>query len=343
MKALFLNEPGCLEFKDVPKPELTADEDSAIVKVLACSVCGSDYHSYHGGNPLITYPRIMGHEVCGIVESVNSNTAGLQKGDKVILMPYLSCGHCIACRKGRSTCCSSLSVYGVHHDGAFTEYFKAPVSSLIKVDQSLDPSVAALIEPLSISTHAVFRANVKKGDIVLVAGAGPIGLGAALISRADGAKVIIADTNQVRRTFVEKEFGFDLVLDPLASDYKDSINKLTNDEGPDIIIDSTGSNISMANNVYYLSNGGRLVFVGISNKPISLDGTVFHKKETELFDSRAATREDFLKVIKYMESGVINPRPMITNKCMFSDSKSSFEEWAESGGKVFKAVILMEK
>lgn len=339
MKALVLEEMYSLAMKDVPVPNYP--EGWALVKVVSVSVCGSDFHSYKGGNALLTYPRIMGHEVCGIIESINGGSESFSVGDKVILMPYLSCGHCKACRKGKSNCCSSLSVYGVHRDGAMAEFYAAPLDHLIKVDPDMSPYAAAIIEPLAISTHAVSRGDVKSGDVVLVSGAGPIGIGAALMARIDGAKVIIADTNDARRRYAQKGFGFENVLDPLDSAYAKQILNLSGEEGPDVIIDSTGNNKSMENNVHLLSNGGRMVFVGISNKPIALDGTQFHKRETELFDSRAAKLQDFEKVISCIENGKLDPLKMVTHHASFSESKEAFVHWNELGGEVFKAVIDM--
>ena len=339
MKALVLHEKFSLAMEEVTVP--VCPQGWALIKVECVSVCGSDFHSYKGGNALLTYPRIMGHEVCGIIESINGSSESFSIGDRVILMPYISCGTCIACRKGKTNCCSSLSVYGVHRDGAMAEFFAAPLDLLIKIPPQVSPYVAALIEPLAISTHAVSRGNIQIGDIVLVAGAGPIGIGAALMARIDGATVIVADTNEARRTYATNAFGFEHVLDPLLPTYAEQILLLTNGEGPDVIIDSTGNNKSMENNVPILSNGGRMVFVGISNKPIALDGTQFHKRETELFDSRAAKLQDFEKVISCIESGKLDPSNMVTHKASFAESKEALMQWNDLGGEVFKSVIYM--
>ncbi|WP_320130566.1 zinc-binding alcohol dehydrogenase family protein [uncultured Sphaerochaeta sp.] len=339
MKALVLEKMYSLSMKDVPIPD--CPEGWALVKVISVSVCGSDFHSFKGGNALLTYPRIMGHEVCGIIESINGNSESFSIGDKVILMPYLSCGHCKACKKGKTNCCSSLSVYGVHREGAMAEFYAAPLDHLIKVAPDMSSHVAALIEPLAISTHAVSRGEIKIGDVVLVVGAGPIGIGAALMARIDGATVLVSDTNEARRRYAMDAFGFEHVLDPLDPAYASQILLLTSEEGPDVIIDSTGNNRSMENDVNFLSNGGRMVFVGISNKPIALDGTQFHKRETELFDSRAAKLQDFEKVIRCIESGKLDPLKMVTHRAVFSESKEAFVQWNELGGDVFKAVIDM--
>jgi threonine dehydrogenase-like Zn-dependent dehydrogenase len=202
--------------------------------------------------------------------------------------------------------------------------------------------MAALVEPLSISMHAVARSGASKGDFVLVSGAGPIGMGAALMARLEGANVAITDTNAERRRFAKEVFGIPLILDPLGSDYKGKLEDWTNGEMPDIIINSTGNNQSMAADVPMLSNGGRLVWVGISNAKIAIDGTAFHLRETELYDSRAAFRCDFDNVLAAIESKKLDPLQMITHSAHFPDAEDAFKEWESLRGAVFKAIILMD-
>ena len=340
MKVLVLEREGVLAMKDAPKPAPRPGE--ALVKVRAVSVCGSDVHAFKGENPLLTYPRIMGHEVCGVIEEINSPDAkGLAAGDQVILIPYLACGSCIACRRGKPNCCRSLSVYGVHHDGAMAEYFTAPLAYLLKVDPEMDPVRAAVIEPFAISTHAVRRSGVELGETLLVLGAGPIGLGAAAIARTLGAHLILADTDEKRRAFAGERFAFPHILDPLAPGYRDRIMEMTGGWGPTRIIDSTGNGASMTGAIGLLANGGRLVYVGIYKGDLSFKHTVFHMPETELLGSRGAVREDFQYVIDCVESGAIDPKQFITHSAPFEKGAESLQEWVGLGGAVFKSVLTM--
>lgn len=342
MKALVLKGKARLELTEMPKP--VCDEGQALVKVIAVGVCGSDINSYKGLNALLEYPRVMGHETCGVIEELSDRTgdSGFQVGDKVILMPYLNCGHCIACRKGKPNCCTDLTVYGVHIDGAMAEYVAVPLTHLLKVSKDADPAVASVIEPLAISTHAVRRSGAKSGDTVLVAGAGPIGLGAAEIAGTLGARVMLADVDEKRRVFAQEGFGYHPVLDPMDAGYADELKRRTGGEGPDIIIDSTGNSFSMARNISYLSNGGRLVYVGISKGDIQFKHIEFHKRETELLGSRGALKSDFEYVIECMKAGKIHPEKFITHRAAFSESKQALDTWVKLGGEVFKAVIMME-
>nr|WP_319490001.1 zinc-binding alcohol dehydrogenase family protein [uncultured Caproiciproducens sp.] len=340
MKALMLKEKELLEMVETEKP--SCGDGQALIKVSAVSVCGSDIHAYKGENALLKFPRIMGHEVCGIIEEVKANTDGFEVGDKVILVPYLNCGKCIACRKGKTNCCSSLSVYGVHIDGAMAEYVAAPLTHIIKIAGDMDPRAAAVIEPFAISTHAVKRTGVKAGDIMLIAGAGPIGLGAAEIAKTFGAKVMLADVDAKRRAFVKENFDYDYILNPLDSDYREQLEKATNGDYPDIILDSTGNSRSMENNVGYLSNGGRLVYVGICKGDLRISDVEFHKRETELLGSRGATKADFQYVIDCINAKKIDTRKFITHEAPFLQCKEAFDSWVVKGGEVFKAVINME-
>ena len=339
MKALLLKEKYQLEMAEYDKP--VRGEQEALIRVIAVSVCGSDIHSYKGENALLTYPRVMGHEVCGEIAEAPAD-GGFLPGDRVVLIPYLNCGHCIACRKGKSNCCKDLTVYGVHKDGAMAEYITAPISHLIKIPDGMDARAAAVIEPLAISAHAVWRAQIHPGETVLVAGAGPIGLGAAEIAKTYGARVLIADTDEKRRAFVKERFGYEQPLNPLASDYRNLLAELTNGDFPDKIIDSTGNNRSMEANIQNLCQGGRMVYVGIWQADLTFRHLDFHKREAELVGSRGARREDFLYVIDCIAQKKLFPERFITHEASFNQSKEALEEWISKGGEVFKAVITME-
>lgn len=338
MRALLLKQKYQLEMAECSQP--VRGEEEALIRVIAVSVCGSDIHSYKGENALLTYPRVMGHEVCGEIAEAPADS-GFVPGDRVVLIPYLNCGHCIACRKGKSNCCEDLTVYGVHKDGAMVEFITAPISHLMKLPSGIDVRAAAVIEPLAISAHAVWRAQVQPGETVLVAGAGPIGLGAAEVARTYGARVLIADTDEKRREFVKQQFGYEQPLNPLAPDYRETLTQLTNGDFPDKIIDSTGNNHSMEANIKNLSQGGRMVYVGIWQGDLTFRHLDFHKREMELLGSRGARREDFQYVIDCIAQKKLFPERFITHEAPFAKSKEAMEEWISKGGEVFKAVITM--
>ena len=186
MLSLVCQEPGTLKYREETYPVPNPGE--VILKMTHLGICGTDLHAFEGNQPFFQYPRILGHEVAAIVEDPNG-AVGFVKGEVVTVIPYFHCGKCIACRKGKTNCCSSLSVYGVHVDGAMKEYIVVPAYSLVK-SSGLTGEELALVEPVAIGAHGITRAAICASDTVLVIGAGPIGLGTILMARLSGATVI---------------------------------------------------------------------------------------------------------------------------------------------------------
>lgn len=338
MKALCLVEPYKVEVQERPVPD--AGRGEALVRVLSVSLCGSDIHAYHGRQAIFDYPRIIGHEICGVIEKLDGGSGALRAGDKVVAIPYISCGSCVACRKGKPGCCATLSVYGVHRDGGLAEFVVVPEEYLVKVDPDMDSARAALIEPYAIGAHAVHNLGVDAGDTVLVLGAGPIGLGAAEIAKSHGGRVILADVNADRRAFAGERFGYEHVLNPAEDGFADVLSRLTGGDFADSIIDATGNAESMGNSFRYLGMGGKVVFVGISKGNIVFNNLEFYKRQTELYGSRAATRFDFEYVIKTIDGGGTDPLKFVTHRVAFDDAMvERFVELMGKGGEVFKAVV----
>lgn len=338
MKAFCLLKPFEVEVQERPVPKTGPDE--ALIRVQCVSLCGTDIHAYHGRQALFDYPRLIGHEICGIVEEVKEPSHSIAKGDKVAVIPYISCGKCISCRKGKPGSCETLTVTGVHREGGFAEYCTMPTDYLVKVGPDMDPVRAALIEPYAISAHAVHNVGVTKGDNVLVVGGGPIGLGAAEVARTYGANLIIADVDAARRAFAAEKFGYQHVLNPLDEDYAEQLKKLTNGDFPDIIIETTGNGKSMGGIFRYLSYGGKIVFVGIYNGDMAINDVEFHKRQTTLYGSRGATRFDFEYVVKCLQEGSIDTLTYLTDCIDFDDNiVANFKELMAKGPQVFKSVV----
>ena len=342
MKALVLEEPYHIRLRDVDLPIL--EDGEALIKVLSVAICGSDIHAYKGEQAIFSYPRIMGHEVCGRIEKIQGGSGNFCVGDRVIVMPYVNCKACIACRKRKPGCCENLRVMGVHTDGAMAEYCKAKEEYLIKVDDTIEAQTACLIEPLAISAHAVANSKLQKGENILIIGCGPIGIGAAEIAKTYDAKVILADTSGERREIAKSRFGYEHVLNPLDSEYRKALEELTGKDMPDVIIDSTGNAESMSGVFEYLSYGGRVVYVGIDSRTLSIKHVEFHKRQTELYGSRAATKEDFEYVMDCIAKGKVDPKRFITDHMRFnSEIQEQFEKAVEKGIKIFKGVINFEE
>src|SRR5947199_4307593 len=175
MQTIVLEKPGSLTLADTAAPT-DVPPGHAMVRVRRVGICGTDLHAYRGRQPFFSYPRILGHELgVEVIALGDGDTFGLKKGDRCTVEPYLNCGKCIACRRGKTNCCASLEVLGVHTDGGMRERIRVPVSKL-HPSETLTLDQLALIETLGIGAHAVDRAKVEAGEFVLVIGAGPIGL-----------------------------------------------------------------------------------------------------------------------------------------------------------------------
>ncbi|KGQ51169.1 galactonate oxidoreductase [Gallibacterium anatis] len=332
MKALVCNKPFEFSYEQLSVP--TIKEDQVLLKVAAVGICGTDIHAFGGNQPFFSYPRILGHEASGIIADIGSKVSQWKVGQRVALIPYVSCGECDACRSGRTNCCEKISVIGVHEDGAFSEYLAAPARNILAIDDQVDDITAALIEPFAISAHAVRRAEIKAGDDVLIVGAGPIGLGAAAIAAADGANVAIADTSAERREHIKTQLKL-----PAFNPIDEKVENFFNGKLPLIVIDATGNQKAMNNDVNLIRHGGRIVFVGLFKGDFSIHDPDFHKKETTLLGSRNATPEDFEKVQSLMAQGKLSASMMLTHTFKFDQLAEVFEEQVVNNKALIKSVV----
>jgi len=233
MKAVYIKEPGKLEVIDVEKPSIKKDTQ-VLVKITAAGICGSDIHIFHGTHAYATYPRIIGHEGCGIVEEVGSAVTDLKPGDSVIIEPITGCGTCYACRHGRYNCCPDIKVAGVHIDGVMEEYFVTERNKLYKYDPNeLTPVEAATAEPYTVGAQANAQANTQPGDLVLIHGAGPIGMIICDIAEKRGATVIVSEVNEDRLK-IAKDFGAKYTINPKKEDLKEATRN-QNGKFPEVV------------------------------------------------------------------------------------------------------------
>ena len=203
MLTVICDTPGVLRAEQRSLP--TREDGEVLLRVKRVGVCGTDLHIFTGNQPYLQYPRVMGHEFSGIVEHAPAGSA-LASGDPVFVMPYLSCGHCVACRLGKTNCCVNIQVLGVHRDGAFTEYLSVP-QQFVHRAEGVTLDQAAMVEFLAIGAHATRRAEVCAGQRVLVVGVGPIGMAALIFSRLRGASVTVLDTRAERLAFCRDRLG----------------------------------------------------------------------------------------------------------------------------------------
>ena len=336
MKTLVCTSPGNFEYAERDKP--LAKESNTILRIQRIGICGTDLHAFEGTQPYFQYPRVLGHELAATIEETDAE--GFKKGDAVTIIPYFYCGECIACRNGKTNCCVSLQVCGVHMDGGMTEYFSVPSYSLLH-SEGLSFDELALVEPLAIGAHAARRAAVSANEFVLVIGAGPIGLGTMEFCRIAGALVIAMDINDDRLNFCKEKLKIEHIVNASSTDVTDQLKKITHGDMPTVVIDATGNLKAINQAFHYLSHGGRYVLVGLQKENITVSHPEFHKREATLMSSRNATKEDFRHVINSMKNGLVDPATYITHRVSFADVKDNFKGWLDPANRVIKAMVTM--
>lgn len=322
--------------EDLPEPEMLAGH--AIVNIRRIGICGTDYHAFKGNQPFVQYPRVLGHELSGVIERMDENAEGLAIGDKVSIIPYLHCGKCIACRRGKTNCCTDIQVLGVHLDGGMRERISVPVTHLIRAE-GLSLDEAAIVEPLAIGAHAVRRAQLSASDTVMVIGAGPIGLGVMLFAKNEGASVIAMDLNEERLAFCKSWAKVDHTLNALDTDATQQLLNMTDGELPVAVFDATGNAASMTKAFDLVAHGGKLIFVGLVKGDITFSDPEFHKRELTLVGSRNATASDFRQVMDLMTNSRPDIGRYITHRSSFEGMIDSFGAWLNPASKVIKAIV----
>jgi 2-desacetyl-2-hydroxyethyl bacteriochlorophyllide A dehydrogenase len=338
MNTLVCTTPGSFEYKAMEKPELV--KDSAIIKIKRIGICGTDLHAFRGTQPYFSYPRVLGHELSGELIEFD-NAPGFAVGEMVTFIPYFNCGACIACRTGKPNCCVNIKVCGVHIDGGMVEYLRVPSYSLVH-GGNLTYDELALIEPLAIGAHGIYRAGVTAGEFVLVTGAGPIGLGTMEFARIAGGKVIAMDVDDGRLQFCKDNLHIDYTINPKTENAVERLYAITNGDMASVVIDATGNLGAINNGINYLAHGGRYVLIGLQKEAFSFSHPEFHKRESTLMSSRNATRKDFELVIDCMEKRLVNAKNYITHRADFDRVKDEFEKWLDPANGVIKAMIDLE-
>lgn len=335
MRAIVCEQIDQLKLVEQEEPAL--QPGTAVVRIRRIGICGTDLHAYKGNQPFFTYPRVLGHELAGIVEQIDDPQGLVQAGDQVSIIPYMHCGSCIACRNGKTNCCTDMRVLGVHIDGGMREKMVVPVTHLL-VTNELTLDQAAVLEPLSIGAHAVRRSELRAGETVLVIGSGPIGLGVMAFAKHRGARVIAMDIQDERLAFCKQWAQVDETVNALQG-AKERIAEITGGEYPTVVFDATGNARSMTDAFGLVAHGGKLVYVGLVKADLSFHDPEFHKREMTLMGSRNATIEDFAAVQEAVRAGSIDVDSFITHRVPFHEMISHFDSWLKPESKVIKAMV----
>ncbi len=336
MKALVCVGPHEARIEERARP--ARGDGEVLIRMRRVGICGTDYHIFDGSQPFFSYPRLIGHELSGEVAEAPAGS-GLAIGDVVTVNPYLPCGTCVACRRGRPNCCSRISVLGVHADGGMAEYIAVPAWAVIPTP-GLSLDHAAMVEFLAIGAHAVRRAAIEPGTRVLVTGAGPIGIGCALFARIAGATVTLLDRSPGRLATAAEAFGLTdgVVAGPEAAE---QLGARTDGEMFDYLFDATGNIHAMNAGLANLAHAGTYVLVGLNRDSLSFPDPEFHKRETTMLASRNALSTDFEQVVAAIRDGTIPIDRFLTHRVSLADAPEALPGLIAAQEQVLKAVVTI--
>ena len=335
MKKVLIHKPFEICITDTEIPQIK--ENEALLKVKYCGICGADVASYTGNQPFTTYPRIPGHEFSAEIIEIAENSRGLKEGDIVTCNPYFNCGKCYSCQRGYVNCCIDNQTMGVQRDGSFCEYIKMPIERIID-GKGLSAQELALIEPFTISYHALKRAEIKPHDKVLVIGAGPIGLFALISAKLKGAEVYICDVLDGRLKMAI-EYGADGVINTKKQNLSDEVNKITNGNGFDACIEACGLSDTFLACIESVCFHGNIILIGNGKKETTFLHSIILKKELNIFGSRNSYTSDFEELISIVKDGKVDILKMVSEVYPFSKSDQAFRALADNDGSLAKVLV----
>jgi len=339
MKAIQIIKPFDLEITDIEKPEQCAP-DEVIIRVVSGGICGSDIGIFNGTNSLATYPRIIGHEFGGYIEKTGTSADGLKTGMQVAVDPVVSCGTCYACRIGRHNVCSTLEVIGVHRDGGFRQYVNVPAKNVHVFHKKMDDGLLCMVEPFSIGMEINNRAQIGKDDKVLIMGAGPIGICAMQVAKSRGAAVLISDIVKARLQRATA-MGADAVVLSSEENLEKRVLDFTNHEGMPVIIDTACLPATFEQSIQLASPAGRVVVIGLKNKPSSITMADITKKELTIVGSRLNCN-CFDQVMEGFENGALHPELVKTDEFRYLDAQAAFDKNINHPEDVLKVVLRFD-
>ncbi len=342
MKSVLINkEFECSTSDKLEKPTIKADE--ILVKIKRIGLCGSDLNTFRGKNPMVTYPRIPGHEAAGEIVELGAevDSSKYNIGDKVSILPYTNCGKCASCVAGRTNACQYNQTLGVQQDGALCEYKAVPFQKIINGVSDLEFSEIAMVEPLAVGFHAAKRAEIEKGDFVLSFGCGLVGLGAIAGAARRGGRVIAVDIDD-DKIALAKECGAEFAINSAKDNLEEKVKEITGEHGPRVCIEAIGLVQTYKAAVDLVSFSGRVVYVGYASNPVDFQTKFFVMKELQIRGSRNADLEDFVDVLKTVRDGNIPIKKLITKEVGIEETGEALKFWAENPAKVSKIIVSFD-
>ena len=337
MKTVLLKQPGEIGISEIEKT--SRRENEVLLKVRSAGICGSDIGAYKGVNPLVSYPRIIGHEIAGEVVEVAADEKTFRVGDRVILEPYVYCGQCYPCTIGHTNCCENLTVRGVHIEGGMAEYVSHPRHLLHKVPEDIPWHLIPMAEPLVIAMHAVKQAEVKAGEHVAITGAGQIGLLAAQYALTLGALPIVVDPVDERLALATR-LGVPHVINPVSQDAVAQIKAITKARMAEAAIEASGAASAIRAMVDYVAYAGRIALVGWPKSDIPMPTALFTKKELTIRGSRNSVGQ-FPESLRLIAEGRVDVAALLTKTVSLEETPATVVDIAEHPERYLKVTCLL--
>jgi L-gulonate 5-dehydrogenase len=338
MKQLLTEKPRVLKMIDTEPPKIEGPRD-VLVKMKAAGICGSDIHIYHGTSPVAVYPRVMGHEIVGVVVETGRDVTRVKPGDPVIIDQIVSCGECYPCKIGRPNICCNMKVRGVHIDGGYREYMKAGEEAMHLLPPGLSFTDAVMIEPMSIAFQACSRAEITGEDIVFILGAGALGKSLIKAVLLTGAALIVSDVVD-RRLDEARELGVKLTINPEKEDLAAKLREYTR-WGPTVSIDGAGFPGSLPLLADLTCNAGRIITMAFLEEPSPVQQFKITAKELDIRGSRLQNNK-FEEVITAYRAGKIKIEGQVSHVFPFTEAINTFEKIDSGNSGIAKAVLFFE-
>lgn len=346
MKAVVLSAPNDFKTEYIEKPIIGDDE--ILLKVKSTAICGTDMRILTGKKTRgVRYPSVIGHEICGEISEVGKNVKNWEIGDRVAVANVIPCHSCHSCLTGRENACMNRKAIGYEFNGGFAEYVLIPAialksNNLVKIPNDISFEEGALIEPLSCCIRGQKNAGTKFGDVVLIVGAGPIGLMHMQLAKLAGAQTVIVSEPLASRREKAQKLGADIVVDPTKEDLKQIIMTETNGIGADVIIMAIGVPQLVNDTIKLCCKGGTVnLFAGFAGTGESMiEVNTIHYNEIKVNGSTAYQRQDYLQAAKMVIQHKINLKEIVTHKFNLDDFDKAYEIC--KSGKGLKVVIEPE-
>jgi 2-desacetyl-2-hydroxyethyl bacteriochlorophyllide A dehydrogenase len=318
--------------------EVVAKNGEALLKMVYGGICGSDLNTYRGASAYVSYPRVPGHELAGEIVEIGENDKGLKVGDIVTVNPYFNCGTCYSCQRGLVNACMDNQTMGVQREGGFATYLAMDINRLFKAE-GLTAKETVLVEPFCIGYHGVKIAMPKKGEKVLVVGAGTIGMFAMLSAMHFGADVYMADISEDKLALAKSLGAKGTIHSTSVEKFDKQVAEITGGNGFDVTVEAVGLASTFQNCIDAAAFGGRVILIGVSKQNLDFNFTMIQKKELMIHGSRNAVKVDFEEVIEIIKAKEFDILKVITDEYDFDDACTAFEDMFNNAGKMLKTII----